>query len=565
MTLIRHLVAHDLSRLRLVLFVWVILVAAGTLVQGGHPLVAADRSLREAMTVVGSVIWLTQLLIGFAIVSFVVHAHPTVGTDAFWMTRPIPPGRLLLSKLLLIAVVLVFIPVISEAALLAAYRVPVGIASGVLAQRIELQTVIAALLMMGAALTRNIGTFALLCGSALLAVAISIAIFVAIMTARVADGSFAEMESTASDATEMFVFNLLFVASALLMLTVQYRTRLRSRSVATGLLAVSIAYVASSWWPVPFLSPQPLIPLSAHDERLLTITAVPATITTTTPTAFFPGQEVQWSAVNGRVDVQGLSPGWSATVAVRDATLELAGDEVLRSVGGTFVPTYLLGGEAQTPPVIRDLLGVTRVASDIPVPPPSPPVGHATLFRVSRDELARRPAARGDYRARVILMLTNYVIDGVLPLREGVVHRNGAHMLAIDNISRPNGALALNARESRATSVWERRPWSQYSFYLRNRVRQEALSLRDYDLQGEFTFMRFLPFSGFSVGASPNGGFFTRAFVLTVPRWSGHESETPIADDWLREAEVVIVRTTQEGAVERALQIPEFPLGNSAP
>lgn len=51
-----------------------------------------------------------------------MHAHPAVGTTAFWMTRPLPVATLVGSKLvMLVAVVLA--PVVAAAAAMAGYQV----------------------------------------------------------------------------------------------------------------------------------------------------------------------------------------------------------------------------------------------------------------------------------------------------------------------------------------------------------------------------------------------------------------------------------------------------------
>ena len=36
-----------------------------------------------------------------------VQTHPLVGSDAFWMTRPIPPGTRLVSKTVLLGTVII--------------------------------------------------------------------------------------------------------------------------------------------------------------------------------------------------------------------------------------------------------------------------------------------------------------------------------------------------------------------------------------------------------------------------------------------------------------------------
>ncbi len=56
----------------------------------------------------------------------IVQEHPTVGSTAFWMTRPIPPRLLAASKIVLIGAVFVGAPVAGDVVLAIAYSVPPG-------------------------------------------------------------------------------------------------------------------------------------------------------------------------------------------------------------------------------------------------------------------------------------------------------------------------------------------------------------------------------------------------------------------------------------------------------
>ena len=58
-------------------------------------------------------------------VPLVVQADPLVGTDAFWMTRPIPWRALLAAKVIPLWVFIAAVPVVAEAAAMVAYHVPI--------------------------------------------------------------------------------------------------------------------------------------------------------------------------------------------------------------------------------------------------------------------------------------------------------------------------------------------------------------------------------------------------------------------------------------------------------
>ena len=74
-----------------------------------------------------------------------------------------------------------------------------------------------------------------------------------------------------------------------------------------------------------------------------------------------------------------------------------------------------------------------------------------------------------------------------------------------------------------------------------------------------------MPLGGFGYGTEYSEGFFTRGMRLWFPpRYNPDATTLTLDDAWLAAAELVIVRMTQEGSVERAVEIAEFPLGNRA-
>jgi hypothetical protein len=90
--------------------------------------------------------------------------------------------------------------------------------------------------------------------------------------------------------------------------------------------------------------------------------------------------------------------------------------------------------------------------------------------------------------------------------------------------------------------------------------------LNDFELRGHFTFARFIPFVG--SGAETSGtGFRTRRVSLTPWHRYGAADPTTVAPDdaWLADAELVIVRTTQEGSLKRTLHVPDLTIDSPTP
>ena len=187
MKLLLHLLAADIRRFRLMIGLWLVISAASTALDGLRPMFASEAFGMNGIDVAGDLVGLAKVLFGFVLIPLVVQTHPLVGSDAFWMTRPIPPRTLLASKLILLVAAIVVVPVACEVALMIAYKVPPQRMAAVAVQTTLWQTMYLTVVMVLAALTRNLARFALLFGGLLLALALTTVIMVTIAMARMDD------------------------------------------------------------------------------------------------------------------------------------------------------------------------------------------------------------------------------------------------------------------------------------------------------------------------------------------------------------------------------------------
>jgi hypothetical protein len=566
-THIGHLLRWDARRTLVYLVVWTVLVVAAAVVGVVGPLVVAQPWLADQVDVIALLVWLTMLVLGFALVSFVVHGHPAVGTDAFWMTRPIPARGLFAAKLLLITVVVLMLPLTSQAAQLALTGMPWLASAGVIADSLAFRAPLIFALVFAATLTRNLARFAVLCGGTLLTMIAAIAIFVAIELSRIDQSPVVDPDRQPESAAGMIVFDVLFVAGVIIAIAVQYSTRLRRRSVAIAIGASVAAYFVSAAWPVDFLSQRLVVPDWARQSNTLTLSVDPATVSTNTPHAFFNESARRWSTVNGVVRISPPERGWMAAVGLRDAEVSLPTGTTLRSPG-TWGSPVLFAADGATRLtehfLIRDVLEAAVLGNALPAEHEDAkrPENLPVLFLMPRTELSGYAGARGHYRGRFNVTLTHLAIDGVLPIERGAVHRSGAYRLVIDDITSRGGEAAIVAREAQARSMWDRRPWTRYRFYLRNPARKQAVEVSDYAMH-RASLLRFLPFGNvsFGVGAEAVFGFSSRGLILSFPaRYTPRGDTIDVDQEWLAGAELVILRQTQEGSVERTLEIPDFPL-----
>ena len=552
MSMLTHLIAADVRRHRLLLAAWLAIVVANAIVGGVQPILSTD-ALARSVDILGTLLQLTQTLLILVLIPAVVQTHPLVGSDAFWMTRPIPPDTLLVAKVLLLGVVTVAAPTAAEAVLMAVYSVPAAQIASVAAQTALYKTFWITLLMTAAALTPNLTRFVLVCGGVLAALALYLAVTVTMFMTRMSDLPAAAGEGDVGEPTAGFALNVLVVLVCLATLVVQFRSRSRLRSVPVGVTGLVLALVIESMWPWPVLRPRLEVPSWARAEAALQLNASAESVQVNEAMSPF-SQHMAWRTARARVGLAGIEPNWSANARVLQAGLRLQGGGGLDSnLSGIPVPAQFEGSEE--PPmrrVFRQLLGVERLVDSA-----SPRGELAFVFFLRDSDFRRLAPATGTYRGRFEVKLTSHELEGTLPLRSGATHQDGAYRLVVSGAEHSPTSVSILAHESDATSIFDRRPTRDHSFYLRNRRAGEALAgfARDFS-EGSF-LSGLLPFHA----GRQTSGFRARGLVIRFPPGYGEEKESlSIDDEWLEGAELVVVRTIGQGSVERMLEIADFPL-----
>jgi hypothetical protein len=289
-----HLLRWDVRRFRALLAVWLVLIIANAALEGVWPILAADLVQRHMAGLLGNLLWLAELLLSFVLVALVVQADPLVGTDAFWTTRPIPPGMLLASKLVLLAAVMIAFPVAADAVLMIVYRVPAEEIFAVAAQNVIFWGLWVVLIAAAAAITPNLAQFSFLIGGALVTMAVGIATMLAIEIYRFNGSPPMSGSDELHDPTSGMVGTVLIIIAALAFLAIQYRTRIRIRSIAVGLAGLTVAYLGASVWPWPLLAPKAEIPTWAAHPSMLRLSADAHTVSLGHSEFAYPEQSLEW-------------------------------------------------------------------------------------------------------------------------------------------------------------------------------------------------------------------------------------------------------------------------------
>src|SRR5688572_20523355 len=98
MNLTLHLVLNDFRRMRVWLIGWIGMLVFPLVI--GFLLVTRDQSIGTEWNLPQKIEILSQLqvIFGYMLSLVLLHEHRVVGTNQFWLTRPISRKRLLVAK-----------------------------------------------------------------------------------------------------------------------------------------------------------------------------------------------------------------------------------------------------------------------------------------------------------------------------------------------------------------------------------------------------------------------------------------------------------------------------------
>ena len=565
MKLLAHLVAADARRFRFAIPVWIMVVAAGAIVTLIWPVVPQRPGISRAVMLIAFLLGLAHLLLSVALVPLVVQTHPGVGSDAFWMTRPIPLRMLFASKLALLSLLLLVVPIVSDLTLMTIHRVPPAEMTRVAVQSTLFRMLFMTVLMAAAAVTRNLARFAVLCGCALLLLATAIAIAAAIEISRLDEPGVVTVGVGltpivgGSDATSSLLEIVTFIVAALSLIWVQYHRRSIRRSATIGVVSAIAGTLLASFWPWPIFYERLQVPAWTQSSGSLMLTADPSSAGID-PVVGWSHDEIRWRTARATVWLDGVASGWVATARLAAATLDLAGGTRLNSPDSPHSASLPTRDE-NIPPTrrtVRNVLAVRRLLEG------GPPLGeNAVVFRMRAEEFDRVESQTGAYRGDFLIDLRSVEIAAILPVEPHAMYQDGSYRFRIDGVQRSAQGLTVRARISNVNgTLFDTRPRPWYWFYLRNRTTGEAAEghLSENDSQFPLAFgMHGVSFvwAGFDVGTH----------LLRFPERYGHPGQliSTIDSTWFDDAELVILRTRREGSVPRRLEFDGFQLSERAP
>lgn len=556
MSRVLHLVRFDALALRVPLALWgAVLMLEGAFFCFGPFESAALPEFGRLSATLGLTI--IRMIVSVVMIALLVHADSTVGTTAFWRTRPISRLTLLASKLVSTALWLVLLPGAVTTMVLWWLGLNLADASSGGALTSYEQAVFVFMALALAIVTKDLVQF-------IVAAAIGIGV------SAVLEQTLMNAVYSASPALRNVFAHLPGVSAGPIIITLvalvaiyQYLTLRRRSSIVMlvcGMIVVFVmprlggrASTTPSWPPAApahLVSPTD-VALSIAPETQTVRSAAPSVedsgvpksvlsfelTKTGEPEAIYVRLAEVRSTVefedHSRVNWSGRWPASALTDAARQATVD---DQPYRR--------------------IRKVLG----NPDLYIPPSTK--GPSSRYRVdvgkiAQAQLSSRLGQSARLDASVVLLAYQHDVTATVPLaagRKAALPNTGA--VSIESVSRTSAGITVGVRETLLerysdTWYWSGSGWRQYA--LRNANRRLAL-LGDFTPGGRFGSYTFS-----FVGTQVRTGVFSLFFRVPDAAAGG-----PVVDDeWMKGAELVRLDMRLVGTVTRPLRLESFVVGGT--
>ena len=562
MNLTLHLAAWDLRYLRHYLALWLglVILQAGLVGYAPH-LFPVEREHFFSLSSIAELVAVLKTCLLAVVVAQLVQKDCTVGSTAFWLSRPISRARLLAGKIFFLVAAIILPWLLVEVGLLFLTGVTPHDTLRSVPQILFLTLLAVATLMMLAAVTSSLARMILAGGVALLGLPLLSTFVVGAWSLfRLGTGVLASDDITVAKPVPPPIYDTIFVGVALVLLVAacavvghQYLTRRTTGSriilVAGVCLVLILSLSMEDWEGVGTTSP-------ALDKAIVDPSQVGVRIeeeslvfgSSPDPLVHFGLKRDKEMFLTGSFAPAPLPPDVAALPAQISARLVLPSGESLANhvsrsryafdTSGRDFPLHLDGDSAA---ILRQALrGTTLLTIDGPVGP-----HRSELFALGKDLYDRHRGIGMIYLAQVDFLVLRNAISA-LRLEKGARYRRGSdwvETVKVDTSDRHHGTLVVHLNEFSHRLMQDGR--RQITYLMVNRSRRQALEGWDW---------------GDTLSVPPMmSSFFPMLKVrrLTL-RFRPPRNGPPIGPDWYDGAELIRVETRDLGWFSKSVRLEDL-------
>jgi hypothetical protein len=550
-SVISHLVWHDIRALRLPLVAWLLLLLAQAAVMAFGPGLIDQEAPRATIVTFAWFLAGARLAFTMLLTVLLIQRDSPVGTTAFWLTRPIRPAAMAASKVISAALLLVVLPAVVGWVLFTALELPqADVLSGVWQLVIE-QAMIVGLSAMGAAITATIPQFAVV------AVAAVFVIGTLTSEARPYVRSLAALAQGGAG-SPLARWALVTVLGTVAVLLYQYSRRriVTAAAAVTGVLVVGVLSALTAGAPFDAAPPAPLR-AGILDPSAVTLDVDPEAVRVEWgSTSAQPGRQTRYRYAGAILRASGVPPAvvlqpWSIASTWHPGNARAI--QWQRQARAAYRRSVQRDTDADGQPLesIAQALGSVELLRPVRS---EPSAFHTTFLSLPEAEVSLLSSAQGPLDATVTLRAWRYRVVDSVPLAVGnsVLARLGR--LTVRAIDRSRDGVLVDVR-----SVYlQRLMWTSSDLFgsagvgsaerlaIRNPSRKQAILLgTESSRQFQYSLM-----SGLSSLQLLTG---VRRMRFVIPL--ADEDRVRLDDEWLAGAELVVLQPEDLGVFTRPLRV----------
>lgn len=559
-----HLAAWDLRYLRHYLGLWLGLVILQAVLVGYAPHLSPDYpGDRGHFFSLSSFAWLVAVLkicLLAVIVTQLVQKDSTLGSTAFWLSRPVSRARLLAGKVLFLAAAVILPSLLVEAGLLFFSGVTPHDTLRSVPQILFLTLLAVAILMMLAAVTSSLARMIFAGGVALLGLPLLWSfVWGAWSLFRLGDGTFASDDITVVQPVPPPIFNTVFVGIALVLLVTavavvghQYLTRRTTGSRMILVAGICLVLLSLGYWEGVLGTTSPGLDKETPDPAQVGVRIEEESLvfgTSRDPLVLSGLKRGKKMTLEGSIATAPLPPDVVAFPAQISARLVLPSGESLANQVSTSRYAFDSFGRDRPLHLDRDraavlrqaLRGTTLLSGGGPIGP-----HRSELLALGKDLHDRHGGIGVVYSAQVDFLVLRNAISA-LRLEKGARCQWGSdwvEILSVDTTGRFRGRLIVDLNEFSHRLMQDGR--KQVAYLLINRSRRQALAGRV--LQRDTLSVPPMMYPFFP--------------MLKVRRLRLHfsppRSGPPIGPDWYDGAELIRVETRDLGWFSKSIRLEDL-------
>jgi hypothetical protein len=550
-SVISHLVRHDIRALRLPLIAWLLLLLVQAAVMAFGPGLIDQEAPRATIVTFAGFLAGARLAFTVLLTVLLIQRDSPVGTTAFWLTRPIRPAAMAAGKVISAALLLVVAPTVVGWVLFTALGLPQGDVLGGVWQLVIEQAMIVALSAMGAAITATIPQFAV--------VAVAAVFIIGTLTSE-ARPFIQQLPALAlgGAGTPIGRWALVTVLGTAAILVYQYSRRrvVGAAVLVTGVLVVGVLSALTGGSPFDAVPPAPLR-AGILDPAAVTLNVEPDAVRAEWGmTNTRQGRQTRYRHAGAILRASGAPPAvvlqpWSIASTWQPG--EAPAIQWQRQARAAYRRSVQrdMDDDGQPLASIAQALGSVELLRPVRS---DPSAYHTTLLSLPEAEVSRLSSAQGPLDAAVTLRAWRYRIVEAIPLAAGnsVLARMGR--LTVLAVGRSRDGVQVDVR-----SVYlQRLMWTSIDLFgsggvgsaerlaIRNASRKQAILLgAESSRQFQYSLM-----SGLS-SLQLLTGIRRMRFVIPL----SDEDRVRLDDAWLAGAELVVLQPEDLGVFTRPLKV----------